>query len=172
MPAIAKDVRAGRRKSLEQFASATDPAAQGRLSAPDNEATFAACRLDWDETARNVEALALHRDLIHLRRRAPFRAPRRGDVDGAVLGAEALALRYRGEGDDDRLLVVNLGPDLIAASLAEPLVAPAVGAAGWRVLWSSEDPAYGGGGTPPIETETGWHLPGHAAVVLAPDRAG
>ena len=36
----------------------------------------------------------------------------------------------------------------------------------WRVLWSSEDPAYGGGGTPPLETEENWKIPGQAAVLL------
>ena len=171
-PEIAADVRQGRRKSLQQFASATDPAVEARLPAPDERATFAACRLDWDEVARNEAALALHRDLIRLRREAPFAAQRRGGLDGAVLAAEAFALRVFGQAHDDRLLLVNLGPDLDAASLAEPLVAPPPGATGWRVVWSSEDPAYGGGGTPPIETETGWHLPSHAAIVLAPDTTG
>jgi maltooligosyltrehalose trehalohydrolase len=52
------------------------------------------------------------------------------------------------------------------SSPAEPLLAPPSGGS-WRVLWSSEEPAYGGDGTPPIETEDGWFLPAHAAVVLA-----
>ena len=31
-----------------------------------------------------------------------------------------------------------------------------------------EDPRYDGGGTPPLEGQDGWHIPGHAAVVLQP----
>jgi maltooligosyltrehalose trehalohydrolase len=39
----------------------------------------------------------------------------------------------------------------------------------WETIWSSEDPRYGGGGTPAVESEErGWHFPGHCAVVLAP----
>ena len=104
VPEIAKDVREGRRKSLQQFGSATDSAAEARLPAPDDLGTFAACRLDWDEAARNEPALALHRDLIRLRREAPFAAQRRGGLDGAVLGPEAFALRFFDEAGDDRPL--------------------------------------------------------------------
>ena len=40
----------------------------------------------------------------------------------------------------------------------------------WRVVWSSEDPKYGGAGTPDPETEEfNWRLSGHAAVALAPE---
>jgi maltooligosyltrehalose trehalohydrolase len=38
----------------------------------------------------------------------------------------------------------------------------------WQLLWSSEDPRYGGGGTAPLEDEENWHIPGHVAVVLRP----
>jgi len=68
--------------------------------------------------------------------------------------------------EDERLLVVNLGADLVAGSFAEPLVAPAEGHQ-WHVRWSSEDPRYGGTGTPEIVGEAGWRIPGHSAVVLA-----
>jgi maltooligosyltrehalose trehalohydrolase len=40
----------------------------------------------------------------------------------------------------------------------------------WVTLWSSEDPAYGGGGTPPLDTGENWQIPGHAAIVLAARR--
>ena len=66
---------------------------------------------------------------------------------------------------DDRLLLVNFGCDLDRRSMPDPLVAPPEGRA-WTVLWSSEHPAYGGGGTPPIETDAGWRIPGQAAVAL------
>jgi maltooligosyltrehalose trehalohydrolase len=36
----------------------------------------------------------------------------------------------------------------------------------WETLWSSEDPRYGGLGTPALDAER-WFIPGHAALVLA-----
>jgi hypothetical protein len=37
------------------------------------------------------------------------------------------------------------------------------------VLWSSESPCYGGGGTPDPETEeNNWRLAAHAALVMRP----
>ena len=83
-----------------------------------------------------------------------------------MLGAEAMLLRYRCAAGD-RLLLVNLGTDLQLDVAPEPLLAPPLGAR-WRTLWSSEDPRYGGRGTAAVETDDGFHLPGHAAVVLAP----
>src|SRR4029450_786629 len=53
---------------------------------------------------------------------------------------------------------------------AEPLLAPPEGRA-WKVGWSSEEPRYGGGGTPPVEVEGGFFLPGHAAIGLTPGGA-
>jgi maltooligosyltrehalose trehalohydrolase len=111
---------------------------------------------------------ARHRDLLRLRREDPvFRAPRRGGLDGAVLGPEALVLRFFGTSGDDRLLLVNLGRDLHLYLAPEPLLAPHEGRR-WQLLWSSEDPTYEGGGTAPLEDEEHWHIPGHAAVVLQP----
>ena len=69
----------------------------------------------------------------------------------------------------DRLLVVNLGSTLHARAIAEPLLAPVAGT-GWRVLWSSEDPRYGGHGTPPPFTRERIWLPARSAVLLVPDR--
>jgi maltooligosyltrehalose trehalohydrolase len=67
----------------------------------------------------------------------------------------------------DRLLVVNLGADLFLQSLPEPLLAPPLRTV-WELRWSSEDPSYGGVGTPPLETEEHWRIQGQAAVLLAP----
>jgi maltooligosyltrehalose trehalohydrolase len=84
-----------------------------------------------------------------------------------VLGAEAFVLRYLSDDGDDRLLIVNLGPDLELRPAPQPLLAPPPGTR-WRNLWSSEDVRYGGRGNVPLEVEDVWHLPGHAAVALAP----
>src|SRR5690606_34807686 len=107
-----------------------------------------------------------------LRREDPvFRPQRPGGVDGAVLSADALVLRFFSDrADDDRLLVVNLGRDLHLSPAPEPLLAPHEGHR-WRVLLSTEDPRYGGAGTPePDSDEAGWRIPGHAALALSPVR--
>src|SRR5262249_45044184 len=64
-------------------------------------------------------------------------------------------------------LIVNLGPDLALNPAPEPLLAPPADAV-WSVLWSSEDPRYGGSGAPPLETRNNWRIPGRAAVALPP----
>ena len=68
------------------------------------------------------------------------------------------------------LLNIALLSSMLPAIAADPAPAntltSAEKAAGWRLLWSSEDPAYGAAGTPPAEGEFGWHLPGHAALVM------
>jgi maltooligosyltrehalose trehalohydrolase len=60
---------------------------------------------------------------------------------------------------------VNLGTDLHLDPCPEPLLAPLPGAS-WRVIWSSEDPEYGGQGAFPPNTGYSWRIPGSAAVAL------
>jgi maltooligosyltrehalose trehalohydrolase len=166
-PDLAKAIEVGRKTFLAQFPSLADEDMSVRLSDPGDPHTFSRSTLDWSERDQNRGALALHRDLLRLRKTVPvFGEQRKGGVDGAVLGQEAMALRFFSADGRDRLLFVNLGLDLNVGSIADPLVAPPDGM-GWRIEWSSEDPRYGGSGTPPIEHRGGWHLPGHAAVLLA-----
>jgi maltooligosyltrehalose trehalohydrolase len=166
-PELAALVRQGRREFVGQFPSIGDEAMLRQLHAPEDPATFEACRLDWGEFERNRGIVDLHRDLLRLRREDPvLSAQRQGAVDGAVLGPEAFVLRFSGLDGDDRLLLVNFGRDLNRRSLPEPLVAPP-DARTWRTIWSSENPAYGGTGTPPIEAEEGWHLPGQSAILMS-----
>jgi maltooligosyltrehalose trehalohydrolase len=112
----------------------------------------------------------LHRDLLKLRREDPvFRLQRPRGVDGAVLAPEAFVLRFFAEDGDDRLLVVNFGRDLHLNPAPEPMFAPPEGCA-WRTLWSSEDPRYDGSGTPPLDTDETWCIPGCATVALFPQK--
>ena len=158
----------GRAKSLSQFPSLAQPEMQAWLIDPVAPETFARSKLDLAERQRHAEIYALHRDLLRLRREElVFRAQRRGSLDGAVLAPEALVLRFFGRHHDDRLLVVNLGRDLHLNPAPEPLLAPPAGRR-WQTQWSSEAPRYGGSGTPPLEGEAPWYLPGRAAVVLRP----
>lgn len=179
-PELASAVRRGRREFLAQFPSLADPAVQAAIPDPGSPATFELCKLDPGERRRpgHAAALALHRDLLRLRREDPaFRRQAAAGIDGAVLGPAALVLRWFAPAggsaaaagvSGDRLLLVNLGPDLELTPAPEPLLAPPAGAR-WRVLWSSEDPRYGGSGAPPPEDSGGgWRVPGQAAVALAP----
>jgi maltooligosyltrehalose trehalohydrolase len=167
-PELARSVSRGRREFLEQFPSLKSPEMRACIPDPHEPSTFEICRLDLSERESHAACYALHRDLLRLRREDPvFRAQAAGGLDGAVLAAEAFVIRFFSQGDD-RLLVVNLGRDLHLAPAPEPLLAPPDGAC-WEVVWSSEDPRYGGCGAPPPEDrEGGWRLPGQAAVVLRP----
>jgi maltooligosyltrehalose trehalohydrolase len=163
-------IRQGRTKFLEQFRSLTRPDIQRCFADPGSPATFEACKLEFAERERHAEAYALHKDLLRLRREDPvFGSQRPRGLDGAVLRSDAFVLRFFGEAGDDRLVLVNLGRDLHLDPAPEPLLAPPEGRA-WELLWSSEDPRYGGCDTAPVESEENWRIPGEAAVVLIPGK--
>jgi len=86
-------------------------------------------------------------------------------VDGAALTDEAWMLRFFSESGADRLLIVNLGRDLLLGPAPEPLLAPVEGQA-WRLLWSSEAPAYGGSGGPARDGAGDWLISGQSATIL------
>ena len=158
-------VAAGRRQFLAQFASLASPEMQAQLDDPTAPETFRRCILDHRERDCHAEAVALHRDLLALRRNDPaFGSQAR--VDGAVLGDDAWVLRYFASDDDDRLLIVNLGHDRAYEAALEPLLAPPEARA-WRLCWSSEAPLYGGTGIPDPVAGGAWRIPGRAAIVLA-----
>jgi maltooligosyltrehalose trehalohydrolase len=166
---LAPVVRAGRAAFVRQFPSIADPDLRDRLDDPGDLRTFERCRLDRDDF--RPELFALHRDLLEVRRTDPvIRGQGAGGLDGAVIGPDALALRWFGGAAGDRLLLLNLGADVAQPSLAEPLVAPPEGTA-WAVAWSSEHPRYGGTGTEHPFGRDGVRVTGHAAVLLAPDEA-
>jgi maltooligosyltrehalose trehalohydrolase len=161
-------VRDGRIQFLSQFASMAQPEVRPHFPDPCDPATFEQCKLDFGERITHAAVYQLHKDLLRLRREDPvFRAQSPRALDGAVLGDEAFALRFFGPNGDDRLLLVNLGRDLVLDIAPEPLLAPPEGRL-WSTGWSSEDPAYGGSGTAPLDHGTAWRIPGHAAVIMAP----
>jgi maltooligosyltrehalose trehalohydrolase len=165
-PELAKLVRKGRTEFLSQFPSIATDKVQPRLPVPHAHETFQACKLDWSEREKHENAYRMHRDLLTLRREDPVIAcQRKNGFDGAVLSNDAFLLRYFDEQYGDRLLVVNLGRDLRLSPAPEPLLAPPEGAQ-WKMRWSSEDPDYGGGGTPELDTDDGWRIPGEATVLL------
>ncbi|MES2562943.1 MAG: malto-oligosyltrehalose trehalohydrolase [Pseudomonadota bacterium] len=165
-------VRAGRAEFLGQFPSIATAEMQSMLADPGAMETFQRCKLDLSEREHHKEAYALHRDLLQLRHADPvFSLPRRNAIDGAVLGAEAFVLRFFGEDHGDRLLIINLGRGLTLAHVPEPLLAPPAGGQ-WRLTWASDAPRYGGQSVTSVETDSGWRIPGQAAVVLSPVTIG
>jgi len=163
-------VHKGRRKFLAQFRAYADEAVQKLVPDPRAEATFKSSKLDWREAETHADALALHRDLLRLRAQDPLISQQ--DVTklaGATLSEHAFALRWQDSQHGDRLLVVNLDRELHVDSPSEPLLVPPYGVQ-WVLVWSSEDPRYGGHGTA-VPVEQGgrgpWRLAAQSAVLLS-----
>jgi len=164
-PELAMLVRTGRHLFLSQFRRIEAYHAGSRVPDPANPQTFADSRLDWDECTRNTRDVLLHRDLLRLRREDPvFSCQDKTAIEGAVIGPEAFVLRWFDDDGDDRLAIFNLGRDIDFRGLAEPLIAPPQDRQ-WDILWSSEEPEYGGMGSPAFDDKNG-HFPGHTAVVF------
>ncbi len=163
-------VAKGRREFLSQFPSLA-VLGPSDFDLPADPVTFRKSKLDLSERVSHEPIYRMHRDLIRLRKSDPlFSLQRRGGVDGAVLGESAFVLRFfSGDMQQDRLLIVNFGPDLHLDPAPEPLLAPPFETQ-WGILWSSEAPEYGGAGTAPLDTEETWRIPGRAAVALYPRR--
>lgn len=154
----------GRIQFLSQFESLAQPETRAVLADPGDPATFERCKLDFEERRTHAGSYQLHKDL--LRQRRECRALR-GRMEGAVLGENALLLRFFGEADDELLLLVNLGADILLEPAPEPLLAPPANRV-WTVKWSSEDPAYGGTGMPPVDGLVRTRVPGESALLLRP----
>jgi maltooligosyltrehalose trehalohydrolase len=161
-------VQHGRADSFRQFPSVMDFQQSSRMSAPHDPAVFERSTLDHDERERSQLVHDLHRDLLRIRREDPvFRLQAALGIDGAVIGDDALVLRLFGPDHDDRLLLMNLGRDVVLLPMPEPLLAPTLRGP-WRQFWSSEEPRYGGNGSPPFTPNASWRLAAHSAVVLIP----
>ena len=107
-PELARLVHEGRRNELKRFRSQSAPEVLDLVADPADPATCERCQLDPAERAARGEWLALHTDLIALRKSDPALRPG-VRLDGAVLSDAAFVLRYFVPDDHDRLLVVNLG---------------------------------------------------------------
>ena len=178
-PELNQLIQEGRRKEMSQFPSVGQGDMLAALRDPTSRKTFERCILKFEErrTGYHGRIYQMHKDLLRLRREDPVfsRKQTQADLDGATLTDTAFFLRFFGKNSVDRLLLVNLGTDLLLTRLPQPLLAPPIDKV-WDTLWSSEDPAYGGSGSPPVETRgepwrmpgEAWRVPGRCAVVLQP----
>jgi len=164
---LSQDVREGRRRSLAQFPSLATSEMRAELADPGDIDTFRRSVIDLGERQRHASIYALHRDLLELRRTDPVLGQRPCRIEGAALTDEAWMLRFFSRSGADRLLIVNLGRDLLLGPAPEPLLAPIEGQA-WRLLWSSEAPVYGGSGGPAQDAVGDWLISGQSAIVLTP----
>lgn len=169
-------VEAGRKRELTQFPSLRDPAMAARVIRPADPDCVAITKLDWREREQNAEWLALHRDLIALRRSDPLLSLQPnaagGGLDGSVIGPNAFMLRWFASGRGaDRLLIVNLGADLFIRSIPDALFAPPMDTE-WRLMFSTENPAYGGIGQAPLDLMDRWRLAGDSALLFGASPAG
>ncbi|MGE5399524.1 MAG: malto-oligosyltrehalose trehalohydrolase [Ignavibacteriales bacterium] len=166
---LAKMVARGRSEFLSQFPSLATPEMQSCLPDPGNKRTFERSKLDFSDRKKNRAIYKMHHDLLRLRREDPVLSKQRpGGIDGAVLGEEAFLLRFFTQDGQDRLLLVNFGRDLLLDIMPEPLLAPPLGKQ-WKIAWASEDPDYGGCGSPAIDTGASWRIQGQAAALLIPE---
>jgi maltooligosyltrehalose trehalohydrolase len=164
---LAGTVHRGRKEFLAQFPSYGSPEAQEQVPDPCEVSTFERSKLDLSERESHAEIYLFHQDLLRLRREDPvISSQARERIDGAALGSGALAIRFFGEDGDARLLVVNLGPNFQYNPAPEPLLAPVSGGS-WHLVWSSDDPRYGGPGIINPCGEEGWMLPGESAAFFS-----
>jgi maltooligosyltrehalose trehalohydrolase len=156
---LATAVRKGRLEFLSQFPSLTDAETREVLPDPADDAAFRACKISWSSHPGSEEARRLHTDLLALRR---------SDAVLSGLGTAAtqvatssptpavVLLRYSA-GDDERLVVVNLGRRT-TLRMNDPLLAPASRQLRWTSTWCSERAVYGGTGVAPLDVEGPWTL--------------
>lgn len=176
MPELSQKILKGRGEFLAQFPSMNTPDRSPYLCDPGSPSTFERCKLDFSERQQHAETYVLHKDLIKIRKtHAAFQLHEPGTrLDGAVLSESSFVLRYSvsdGASEEeiggDRLVIVNLGLDLDLSPAPEPLLAPPANTE-WKMIWSSDDPVYGGEGAWEPETEDGWKLPGHCTLLMKP----
>ena len=155
----------GRKHEAGQSLQYRDPDALALILNPCAPDTARASTLVEAERHANQPTISLYADLIALRRRFESRLTSR-DVDGAVLTENAFVFRWFDDHAGDRLLLVNLGPQIDLRAWAEPLLAPPPGRH-WQQLWSSDSPKYGGMGAIGAQTPEGWQCSSDCACLLA-----
>jgi maltooligosyltrehalose trehalohydrolase len=153
-PELQARILEGRRDFLAQFtrlATAMDGATTDAIGRP----LFDRCHLDHDFDPAADPIWRMYRDLTLMRRADGALGQRAARMAGATLDDHTLVLRFIGHiAHEDRLVVVNLGPDLEFGRAPEPIVAPP-SLFSWCLAWCSEDRAYGGvgiaGNDPPMK---------------------
>jgi maltooligosyltrehalose trehalohydrolase len=140
-PALVEAVRKGRREEFRAFVESASGGWGGDVPDPHAEATFGASKIDWTARERSPqrELLALHRDLLQIRRE--LAALRPGAADTFVFeedGAPWIGVRYSLSGEPAVLALFNVSssPTTVRSAPLGP----------WHLRLSTESSAYGGAG--------------------------
>jgi len=135
----------GRRREFQAFPEFAAPGAAARIPDPQADATFEASRLRWDEagTAPHRQVLALHRDLLRLRReRRALQASDARECAAHAIGADTVAFRRDAPGEAAVLVVARLrGSGTVSV--------PALAAGGWSPVLTTEATDYAADPRPP-----------------------
>jgi maltooligosyltrehalose trehalohydrolase len=166
-PDLQSAVIEGRRAFLAQFTRFAAGDVPSTSSTTVGDEIFDTCRMTGTG-ARSAHCERLYTDLLTMRRSDPTLAQHAVRLSGATHGDRTLLLRFDGTTEAlDRLLVVNLDPDLDIGALAEPLVAPPAGHE-WYAAWCSEEARYGGSGVAASTPPARLMATGHAATIFMP----
>jgi maltooligosyltrehalose trehalohydrolase len=142
---IGLKVVAGRRREFEAFPEFAAPDAAERIPDPQADDTFEASRLRWDELGEPAHAavLALHRELLRLRREHPsLQSSDARECAAHAIDADTIAFRRDAPGDASMLVVARLrGSGTVA-------VPPLAGSA-WTTLLTTEDRPFTADPRPP-----------------------
>ena len=138
------------RSSSRSFRACASPEAQARLPAPHDPGDVRALQAAMGRARRARRRIAgCTQDLLALRRErrgVPQQAAGRRRRRRARPTRRSCCGIDAATPDDERLLVVNFGADLVAGVVRRAAGGAAATDHVWRVRWSSEDPAYGGVG--------------------------
>ena len=168
---LGRRVTEGRRKEFGKFSAFSDPATRERIPDPQARETFLRSKLDWSEVDRMPHAgvLALHRELLRLRRAHPaLRRRDRASFAAAAVGERAVALRRTAEDGSALLLVASFG-DSLRVDLGEREETRAPEGGRWKLLLSTEEGRFGGeceGAVASVSAEGRLEMRGAGAVVL------
>jgi len=142
---LGKLIEEGRRGELTRYPVFATALETKVLPSPQDEATFERSKLNWDESEHEGHGacLRLYREALRLRRtHSVFRPKDRACTRVDELSCGVLAIRAR-DADEDWLVLCDLRGGHQGNLQSEPFckIEPA---RHWRVLFSSNDPKFGG----------------------------
>jgi maltooligosyltrehalose trehalohydrolase len=167
-PELQAMVRKGREEFLRRSPSVDRAILKEGFHPPMGEDAFQQSKLKLSERVTHQGAWTLHQVLLRLRRDdAVFSLPVALHLAGEALSEKSLVLRFTGRrADEERVVLLNLGDEVVLEPCPYPLLAPGTGRS-WTLMLSSEESRFGGGGTTFSLNEQPWTLPSRCALVLA-----
>ncbi len=145
---LGRMVEEGRQREC-RYAAFTNGVEPATVPSPQAPETFLRSQLKWDELSVGIhaETLALHRELLRIRREHPcFRPPSRSAAAYSALASGVLAMRVDA-GYEHWLLLCDLRGGHAVELDAETFTAAPAGQS-WRCALSTEEARFGGAGVP------------------------